>query len=160
MEIYKNWSEICKLRNPWLKMLICTADDDSTLTRLRAGWPELFTSEKVDIVAPFSALAQEMLATEAQLWGDTLTKYNIPYFGWHGGVDAISEHVPEEYHEAIKDLTEEGDGLYVLSNPKEVGYRPVYFKDEECVVMEAWTDGQGYPDSLIIVPKRFLDFLS
>ena len=29
MEIYKNWSEICKLRNPWLKMLICTADDES-----------------------------------------------------------------------------------------------------------------------------------
>lgn len=82
-QLYRNWSAICAIENPALRIAAATLEDAATLEKLRLGFPELFCEEEQRALprVPLSALKYAMDGIDPNgdaLWRVVFKKFGIP----------------------------------------------------------------------------------
>ncbi len=62
IQYHRNWENVCKLKDPWLKYLVTWlswgVDDDEVIAKFNLAFPELFSDHEMPIRIPLSALRQ------------------------------------------------------------------------------------------------------
>lgn len=95
--MYKNWPEICKIKNDLFRLVVATTKDEYVLAGLEKGFPELFIGEEIPLRVPASALREaareysrreryegDHLGFDTELgWLNVLDDFDIPLaYGW------------------------------------------------------------------------------
>ena len=158
--MYKNWNTICKIANPWLKMLLVTCDDEKVLVSLRIGFPEYFSDVETNLRIPLSGLLQLVHETEGGMWDDVISDLNIPSFDWGSSINAVAEQVPPDWHHIAMDAIKGADHDYYVFESIAGGHYEIEWNDEVCILVDAAAYGATVPESITLVPKRFIDFSS
>lgn len=156
--MHKNWPQICRIQNPWLRMLVATTNDQDLLAKLQQIFPEFFSETPAPLRVPLSALRQCIAEQDTSLWDDALRHFSIPYFEWGTGSAAISANVPVTMRNVLAKLKPNDKGSYCLLH--ETG-KPVIIEwnGHPCFLVEAfeYRDIDGSIEGLTLVPGEFID---
>ena len=96
--MYKNWPEICRIKDELLRLLVATTKDAYVLDGLEKGFPKLFSVEETKPRVPASAIREaarvrsreennsgEYEERDAEFsWNTVLRDFNIPLIFVHG----------------------------------------------------------------------------
>jgi hypothetical protein len=112
--MYRNWTEIGKEKNPLLKALLASADDD-VLEGLSKGFPQYFTEREPEQAGPWPLSALRRAIDDARLSapdGEAVAKVLAERFGLH----ATRAEGPDSYDEmgAVGLTLEEAENLILL----------------------------------------------
>lgn len=103
--MHKNWPAICRVKNPSLRLLVATTDEEPILEGLRHGFPHLFTDDPTSKPCiPVSVMKEEserywledgcraeLLAERIEsAWAPICDKFNIPEIRF------VEEEVPRD----------------------------------------------------------------
>lgn len=158
--MYKNWSAIREVQDPWMKMLLITCCDEQVLLRLQTAFPNLFCKSEKQLFIPLSGLIQLVQGTEGGMWGDVLSELSMPSFDWGESLYAVAEHVPKEWHTIVMAAIASADHDYYVFDTQGGGHYEIEWNGESCVLVDAAAYGKSVPESITLVPRRFIDFTS
>lgn len=156
--MYRNWSEINKISDPFLRMVLATCEDPDLLRGLQCGFPHCFSNKKLNTIqVPFSAICHHMDKDENSLWDDPLKHFGIPHFCWGEHHDDVPDIVPEEWRRILAELAGPGQSHDLRQDPQ----HPIIleWKEKRCLLVEAYDldPGNRIILGLTIVPEGFIN---
>lgn len=162
--MYKNWPAICQVENDLLRLLVSTNEEESLLTKLKCGFPELFSETPlVEPRVPVSVIRHaarefwiengaegDYLEEDAELdWLPALEKFDIPtVWSWND-----NDIAPLEIRRQLVGQRLQG-GMNIV------------FKGQECVSVLYFLEDQRFGriikrvprnPTLVLVLKKFID---
>lgn len=160
--MHRNWSAICKVTNPWLRMLASTANEQSMLESLEQGFPELFSEDPSELLVPYSAFlakAEEDRDADSTivLMGATLEYFGIPILEWGAmSNNTVASMVPETWRQAIAEVYSKEFGYDVtLGNTVFLEFNGEQFLLIEANGFDAESGGSEY---VTVAPAKFFEF--
>lgn len=81
--MYKNWQEICRVKDELLRLLVATTNDAYILAGLEKGFPELFCAEASELRVPASALRERARAYSRREWNDSYIEFDVELDWYH-----------------------------------------------------------------------------
>lgn len=121
-KFYKNWPEICEIKDQNLQMTIALCQDEETLQKFARGFPEYFRDTETPVLITkqlaeraallwlvnntYDANTECLRMTSEREWSSVCNDLNIPYRSPDGSENTLvseSERVPDEIYDQLKD---------------------------------------------------------